>query len=142
MSLIARLIEAGTPPDLIEEVVDTLGLRKPEREARKGQSWRSRRFAQLCERDGAHCQDCGCHHRTIWRKAGVANAPVDGFIFSRVNCSSNLEVDHRTPLSEGGSNVLDNLWLLCIDCHKRKTIAERSARLKGMFADWREAQSA
>ena len=33
-----------------------------------------------------------------------------------------LEIDHRTPLSRGGGNGLDNLQLLCRPCNMRKGI--------------------
>ena len=29
-------------------------------------------------------------------------------------------VDHKVPLSNGGTNKDDNLWLLCCDCDKQK----------------------
>jgi 5-methylcytosine-specific restriction endonuclease McrA len=59
--------------------------------------------------------------------------------YTKVHPTSNLEVDHRLPLSYGGNNEISNLWLLCIDCHKAKTTAERSARLKALFAAARAA---
>lgn len=38
------------------------------------------------------------------------------------NCgrSSNLTVDHKVPLSLGGSNIMSNLTTLCKDCHEHK----------------------
>jgi hypothetical protein len=38
-----------------------------------------------------------------------------------------IELDHIIPLWAGGSNYHENLQLLCIDCHKRKTGIERHA---------------
>ncbi len=42
--------------------------------------------------------------------------------------SAATEVDHITPLSEGGSNERRNLQPLCGDHHREKTEAEASAR--------------
>lgn len=39
--------------------------------------------------------------------------------------SENFEVDHRVPLFRGGSNDADNLQLLCLECHRRKTCREQ-----------------
>lgn len=36
-----------------------------------------------------------------------------------------LEVDHRIPLFMGGEDEFWNKWLLCIDCHRDKTVAEQ-----------------
>lgn len=44
------------------------------------------------------------------------------------------EVDHDTPLEQGGSNDRANLKVRCIDCHKAKTAREAKARAKGTDA--------
>jgi len=31
-----------------------------------------------------------------------------------------LHVDHQQPLSKGGTNVEENLWILCEDCNLAK----------------------
>lgn len=36
------------------------------------------------------------------------------------------QVDHKVPLSAGGSDADDNKWLLCDACHKAKSRAERA----------------
>jgi len=48
----------------------------------------------LIERDGEQCAYCGC--------------------------TSDLSIDHITPLSRGGSDNLDNLQLLCLTCNNQK----------------------
>lgn len=35
------------------------------------------------------------------------------------------EVDHITPLAQGGTDEWENLQALCVDCHKRKTAKEQ-----------------
>ena len=41
-----------------------------------------------------------------------------------------VHVDHRVPLYLGGTNAADNLQVLCVSCHKRKTRADmRRGRL-------------
>lgn len=108
-----------------------------------GATWRRKALASLIERDGDHCALCSVGSRVIWRAMGYCSGPVWGehpwesARYTRVVPTSNLEIDHRQPLSEGGTNDLDNLWLLCVECHKRKTSAERSARLKSLFAEAR-----
>lgn len=77
----------------------------------------------------------------MFRKGGVTMSD-DGWRYTIVHCCTNLELDHRLPLSEGGNNELSNLWLLCVDCHKKKTSIERSGRLKALFSEWREQQVA
>jgi len=103
--------------------------------------WKRKAFARLVERDGAFCSECRAEHRTIWRQMGCWSGGVaHGWgRYTKVHPTSNLEVDHRLPLSQGGANDDDNLWLLCVECHKRKTSSERSSRLKALFAAAREA---
>lgn len=55
------------------------------------------RFLVL-ERDGFRCQLCGKTAR-----------------------GTKLEVDHRVPVSKGGTDSLNNLWTLCIDCNRGKS---------------------
>jgi 5-methylcytosine-specific restriction endonuclease McrA len=40
-----------------------------------------------------------------------------------------LTVDHIKPLAQGGSNDLTNKQLLCIDCHREKTVLDTAATL-------------
>ena len=54
----------------------------------------------LAQRDGAFCQGCGF-------------IPPKGFL-------DYLEVDHKLPKADGGTNVYDNLALLCSPCNRRK----------------------
>jgi 5-methylcytosine-specific restriction endonuclease McrA len=105
--------------------------------ARKPSSWRKRAAKRIADRDGAACAKCGCADRLIVRRGSVSGRYCDGDFFSIVHITSCLELDHIRPLSEGGDNEDANLWLLCVDCHKAKTIAERSARLKRLFAEAR-----
>ena len=41
------------------------------------------------------------------------------------------EVDHIIELAAGGENSLDNLQVLCTQCHKAKTAKFNSKRIKG-----------
>lgn len=37
------------------------------------------------------------------------------------------QIDHREPLCNGGKNSLENLWILCANCHALKTLAEQQS---------------
>lgn len=80
--------------------------------------WSKRMFQRLVERDGPTCSLCGL---------GLALAPYRDS-WGRETIQANLEVDHRLPLVFGGANEEANLWLLCKECHKNKTLAERKLR--------------
>lgn len=108
-----------------------------------GIKWRQNAFARLVDRDGASCISCGAADRIVWRNVGYGSGelwgqdPWESYRFSRVHPCSVLEVEHIIPLSEGGLNEDSNLQLMCGPCHKVKTSAERSARLKRLFAEAR-----
>jgi hypothetical protein len=78
-----------------------LNTRKPNTKRLPGWEWERIR-KHVLKRDGWLCLLCLA--RGHYRKA--------------------LEVDHRIPLSQGGSNELDNLQSLCIDCHSIKSDME------------------
>lgn len=41
---------------------------------------------------------------------------------------SALTVDHIIPKSQGGTNDLSNKQLLCVKCHRKKTMIDHQAR--------------
>ena len=52
-------------------------------------------------------------------------------LFTCVDCgmvSATNQIDHDTPLEQGGKNEQSNYRVRCIECHKRKTAAEGRAR--------------
>jgi 5-methylcytosine-specific restriction endonuclease McrA len=57
---------------------------------------------QIFKRDNYHCQICG--------------ASADN--------GARLEVDHKIPVSNGGTNDIENLWALCFECNRGKGIQE------------------
>lgn len=67
---------------------------------------------QIYERDNGICQICGrvMERRNPWILPEEAN------------------VDHIIPLVDGGKHSWNNMQLLCVDCHKRKTAKEASKR--------------
>jgi uncharacterized phage infection (PIP) family protein YhgE len=42
----------------------------------------------------------------------------------------NVNIDHKIGVQFGGTNDLDNLQALCVECHNEKTIKERRNRKK------------
>ncbi len=102
---------------------------------RKSSSWRHRMFSLVMKRDGEACAKCGDKHRLTCSPGGVyVTSLEEGHRYSLVIWRSILELDHRLPLHLGGDNEPDNLWLLCAVCHRSKTSAEQSARLKALGA--------
>ena len=45
--------------------------------------------------------------------------------------SIGTDVDHKRPLWDGGSDEPENKWLLCGECHQKKTAEEAKQRAAG-----------
>lgn len=101
---------------------------------RKSSAWRKRAYGRIAERDGALCAVCGVSERYTYRKGGINSAnEVHGRHQIVLRCT-NLELEHTVPLHCGGTNDDENLKLVCSPCHRAKTSAEQSARLKALGA--------
>lgn len=82
----------------------TRGARSPvSTQARRTGRWLQARNARIKVRDQYTCQAC-----------------------KRV--TADLEIDHITPLSRGGSDADDNLQALCVPCHADKTVTDLGGR--------------
>ncbi len=91
-ALVAAAGSVSSPDDLVN--APTLPLTTtPKFESRKTLSIRKRFF--VLKRDRYRCRMCG--------RSGVE-----------------LEVDHKIPIAQGGSDALDNLQALCFDCNRGK----------------------
>lgn len=101
---------------------------------RKATSWRKRAYKRIAERDGASCAVCGATERYTWRKGGLGGHYEEGGQYQIVHRCTNLELEHTIALHLGGGNDDENLRLLCGNCHKSKTSAEQSSRLKALGA--------
>lgn len=75
------------------------------RKNRPGLTLRTR--FQIMKRDGFRCQLCGV--------TALGNPRLE------------LEIDHKVPLSRGGTNNAINLWTLCRDCNQGKSDQELPA---------------
>ena len=89
-------------------------------DARKGARHKARRKA--VDGDGAASR--------LRRKINQSDSNWFCAYCARPAPASMLEVDHRTPLSNGGGDFDSNLQLLCRPCHKEKGTRESQARGK------------
>lgn len=91
------------PPAIPREVLEA-AIERHRREAAHAPSSQRVKLAPrvrftVLRRDGYRCQLCGLR-------------ASDGAV---------LEVDHKVPVSRGGSNRQSNLWTLCWDCNRGKS---------------------
>ena len=87
-----------------------LAAEAPERQA-AGRAWRRIRHA-IMTRDYGLCRTCNSQGRLTMA----------------------CDVDHITPVWEGGSDAETNLQALCRPCHKAKSAAEATRRAAGGLA--------
>jgi len=62
--------------------------------------------------------------RAISKKIRLLILERDGYrccLCGRTAKETKLEVDHKIPLAKGGTDSLNNLWTLCIDCNRGKS---------------------
>lgn len=62
----------------------------------------------IFRRDDYTCQKCGTFHAYI-NENGIPLPTTDGY----------LDLHHKIPISQGGTDAPDNLVTWCRDCHKR-----------------------
>jgi 5-methylcytosine-specific restriction endonuclease McrA len=78
--------------------------------------------------EGSHCTTCARRHDQWQTRRKIRDGWTWGEIRARVHerdeacvrCGSRrrLQVHHRVPLRDGGTNELGNLELLCGRCHR------------------------
>lgn len=62
--------------------------------------------------------------RAISKKLRILILERDGFrccLCGKTAKETKLEVDHKVPVAKGGTDSLNNLWTLCIDCNRGKS---------------------
>lgn len=74
------------------------------------------------------------YDQRIWRDnvrpAQLARQPLCEHCKARGRIVLAIEVDHRVPISAGGSALdADNLQSLCVSCHSRKTAADNGGHV-------------
>ena len=74
--------------------------------------------------------------RKQWSRLRRRILERDRWRCSRCSRAGRLEVDHRQPVSRGGSNDPSNLQTLCVRCHRHKSRAEYLESLPPEVAKW------
>ena len=82
---------------------------------------------QKDERGSAHSRGYGAAWRRL-REVVLQHEPLCRHCMHRGRLTPASEVDHITPLRDGGTNERDNLQPLCGSCHDDKTARDVRAR--------------
>lgn len=120
--LLKRLIEAGTPAELVADIAMALAEKAADQRAlerrREAESERARRY-----RDNGGGQVPGWLRRQIFER--------DGYRCVECDAEDRLEIDHVIPVSKGGSSEEENLQTLCKPCNARKRDRIRKSDSRG-----------
>ncbi|MFF8629672.1 HNH endonuclease [Streptomyces werraensis] len=92
-------------------------LKTTERDGRCGEHQLRKSWNRTSARNSARPKD--------WAKRRTRTLARDRYTCQKCGAREELEVDHIVPVSRAGSWELDNLWVLCRPCHRRKTYNER-----------------
>jgi 5-methylcytosine-specific restriction protein A len=84
----------------------------------------ARARAHAARRAGADGDGAARRLRRRLNVAGVGACGVCGTVCS----ASGLEVDHKIPLANGGTDFDWNVWALCRGCHSQKCANENKQR--------------
>ena len=83
--------------------------------------------------------------KRIRPSAAVGKVLASGQKWKCGHCDKLLEaayhIDHRVPLCYGGSNAIENLWVLCANCHACKTLAEQQSFSVGGYGKFLKRSS-
>lgn len=82
------------------------------------------RVAVLAATPGATPRDRGRPWRRL-RAEILSAGPLCVYCERAGRVTPATEVDHRVPLSQGGTDDRDNLDPVCADCHREKSARER-----------------
>ena len=94
-------------PTRTDEVEDVPALVLKPKKPRERIMPRPEMLDTLIARDGLVCQGCGLK-------------PMEG-VLPPANFKRLLEIDHKSPRADGGSNAIDNRCLLCSACNRAKS---------------------
>lgn len=109
--LLARLIHAGTPPELVAEVAMEMARAEAAKEAID-----SRKLAEAARTERYRSRGGGNIDPAVRR----AVMERDNYTCQDCSATDNLCCDHIIPVSKGGGSEEENLQVLCKPCNSRK----------------------
>jgi len=79
-------------------------------------------------------------HLSHSKKYGIAESQDWNCLSCKTRLKIPFHIDHIRPLSENGTNELDNLQALCEPCHGKKTLLETQKR-SDRYREWKTGVS-